>query len=142
MSSYTAPSLPTAPLRDARRAELVFGGVEMAGESFEARVFLNNPDADERTPRTPEMGYAGSFHVYGYGEPPPPSVAEAKRRHVPGSGPIAPIETRVKVDAKMLQVAIEQSDQLTVTVVSIPVGDDLPEHPFQHLAIVVDRSSE
>jgi hypothetical protein len=114
----------------------------MAGQSFEARVFLNNPDADERTPKTSEVGYAGSFHVYGYGEPPPPAVAEAKRRHVPGSGPIAPIETRVKVDPKTFHAAVDQSDQLTVTVVSIPVDDDLPERPFEHVAIVVDRSGE
>lgn len=53
MSSYTAPFFSTAPFRDARRAELVFGGVEMAGPSFEGRVVLNNPDADDRKPQTP-----------------------------------------------------------------------------------------
>src|SRR2546425_10342320 len=52
------------------RADIVFEGVEQAGGSFEARVFLNNPEADTSTPMTPEHGYAGSFHVYGYGRDP------------------------------------------------------------------------
>jgi hypothetical protein len=49
------------------RADLVFHGVDHAGPSYEARVFLNNPDADAETPRTPDEGYAGSFHIFGHG---------------------------------------------------------------------------
>src|SRR5438067_7855743 len=60
--------------------DLVFRGVEQAGPSFEARVFLNNPAADESTLQAPETGYAGSFHVYGYGEPAPPAIVEAKQK--------------------------------------------------------------
>src|SRR5438874_1537705 len=60
--------LPSAArVRASRRAVLEFDGVDQAGPSYEARVFLNNPDADQDTPTTPEHGYAGSFHVYGYG---------------------------------------------------------------------------
>ena len=66
---------------DFERADIVFEGVEQAGASFEARVFLNNPEADASTPMTPEHGYAGSFHVYGYGrypgEPGPAGVPTA-----------------------------------------------------------------
>ena len=83
MGSYTAPPISMNALQDARRVELVFRGVEQAGPSFEARVYLNNPDADETTQRTPEAGYAGSFHVYGYGEHPPPPLADAKARQAP-----------------------------------------------------------
>jgi hypothetical protein len=142
MNSYTAPSFSTAPYRTARSIELVFGGIEMAGQSFEGRIFLNNPAADDRTPQTPEMGYAGSFYVYGYGDPPPPAIAEAKRRHIRGSGPIAPIEKRVRVDAETFGAAVERSDKLTVTVVPIPVGDALPERPFERVDIVVHRSGD
>jgi hypothetical protein len=52
---------------DFKRADLVFEGVEHAGPSYEARVFLNNPDATAETPRTAEEGYAGSFHIFGHG---------------------------------------------------------------------------
>jgi hypothetical protein len=110
----------------------------MARQSFEGRVFLNNPDADEHTPKTAESGYAGTYHVYAYGDPPPPAVAEALRRHVPGSGPVAPIETRVRVTGATLRAAVEGADELTVTVVPVPAGDDLPERPFERVDVVVE----
>jgi hypothetical protein len=48
------------------RADLVFYGVDHSGPSFEARIFLNNPDAALSTPRDPEVGYAGSFTIFGH----------------------------------------------------------------------------
>jgi hypothetical protein len=53
--------------RDFTRADLVFDGVDHAGPSYEARVFLNNKGADADTPRTLDQGYAGSFHIFGHG---------------------------------------------------------------------------
>jgi hypothetical protein len=53
--------------KDFQRADLIFEGVDHAGPSFEARVFLNNAEATEATPRRPENGYAGSFHIFGHG---------------------------------------------------------------------------
>jgi hypothetical protein len=49
------------------RADLVFYDVDHSGPSFEARVFLNNPDASAGTPCDDEQGYAGSFYVFGHG---------------------------------------------------------------------------
>ncbi len=49
------------------RADLVFYGVDHAGPSYEARVFLDNPKADADTPRERDSGYAGSFAVFGHG---------------------------------------------------------------------------
>src|SRR5690349_10779254 len=52
--------------REFYRADIEFHGVDHAGASYQARVFLNKADADERTPRTiPE--YAGCFHIFGHG---------------------------------------------------------------------------
>src|SRR6185436_18305022 len=48
------------------RADLVFYGVDHAGPSYEARVFINNPNADADTERVDEQGYAGSFSVFGH----------------------------------------------------------------------------
>ena len=69
--TYVSPPLKLDIPDGARigRADIHFEGVEQAGPSFEARVFLNNPDADQQTPPDPTRGYAGAFHVYGYGEP-------------------------------------------------------------------------
>jgi hypothetical protein len=49
------------------RADLVFDGVDHSGMSYEVRAFLNNPEADETTPRTLEQGYGGRFVVFGHG---------------------------------------------------------------------------
>jgi tyrosinase len=49
------------------RADLVFEGVDHAQGSYEVRVFLNNPKADETTARSAETGYAGRFVVFGHG---------------------------------------------------------------------------
>ncbi len=121
----------------------MFAGVEQAGPSFEARVFLNRPNADESTPQTPEMGYAGSFHVYGYGEPAPPAVAQAKARRPTGGAPVAPIEKRLHADETAIRAALEGSDELTITVVPVPAdpGGDVPERPFEHVDVVFDRAA-
>jgi hypothetical protein len=57
------------PAADFVRAELQFHAVDHSGLSYEARVFLNRPDADDSTPResAEDGGYAGSFHIFGHG---------------------------------------------------------------------------
>jgi len=70
MQNYISPpiSLPSLDqIYASGRVIIEFSGIDQAGPSFEARVFLNNPEAVSDTPTTPENGYAGSFHVYGYG---------------------------------------------------------------------------
>lgn len=140
MRSYTAAPLRVAPSRKAGRAELVFSGVDLAGPSFEARVFLNNPKADETTRLTPEAGFAGSFYVYAYGEPAPPAVTAAGTRAEERS--IAPIEKRLEIDEPALTAALEESGELTVTVVPIPTdpAGDLPKRPFESVDILFGRS--
>lgn len=49
------------------RADLVFNEVDHSNISYEVRVFLNQPKADEKTPRKLEEGYAGRFVVFGHG---------------------------------------------------------------------------
>ena len=116
-------------------------GVEHAGPSFEGRVFLNNPDADASTPTTAEAGYAGSFHVYAYGWPLPPEMAEAKARQAPGGPPVNPVDKRLQADTETVRAAVERADEVTVTVVPIPVdpGGPVPERPFEDVRVVFDR---
>jgi len=49
------------------RADIRFREVDQSGPSFEVRVFLNNPKAGIDTPPDAKNGYAGSFHIYGFG---------------------------------------------------------------------------
>jgi hypothetical protein len=65
----TTAALELPELEDVKelsRADLVFYGVDHAGPSYEARVFINNPKADASTERVDEQGYAGSFAVFGH----------------------------------------------------------------------------
>jgi len=52
---------------DIVRADLIFYGVDHSGPTYEARVFIDNPRANEKTARDVEKGYAGSFTVFGHG---------------------------------------------------------------------------
>lgn len=49
------------------RADIEFIGVDHSGASYEARVYLNNPNADANTPATEANGYAGSYYIFGHG---------------------------------------------------------------------------
>lgn len=49
------------------RADLEFIDVDHAGPSFEARVFINNPQANMSTPPMESYGFAGCFNVFGHG---------------------------------------------------------------------------
>src|ERR1700680_4988187 len=49
------------------RADIEFQGVDHSGASFEARIFLNQSNADEKTETTAASGYAGAFHIFGHG---------------------------------------------------------------------------
>jgi hypothetical protein len=69
MVKYTSPPIEVKLPANApvSRADIEFEGVEHGGLSYEARVFLNNPNAGPETAPTTDNGYAGSFHVYGFG---------------------------------------------------------------------------
>jgi hypothetical protein len=141
MGAQTSVPISVESFESLDRPELVFRGVEQAGPSFEGRVFLNRPDADEATATTPEAGYAGSFHVYGYGEHPPPGLADEQARRGAGGTPVAPIEKRVRPDEGALQNALQGSGELTVTVVPVPAdpGGEVPERPFEDVEVVFGR---
>lgn len=65
----TAPlELPTFDDRDeVARADLVFHGVDHAGPSYVAHVFLGRESATLRTRRDSAHGYVGSWSVFGHG---------------------------------------------------------------------------
>jgi tyrosinase len=68
MQRWTSQALAVPPRSSWQRADLEFEGVEHDGASFVMHVFLNNPDADEATPRTPEQRYAGYLTVFAHGD--------------------------------------------------------------------------
>jgi len=65
---YVSPHIDLSALTpEFSRADLEFENVDHSGCSFEARIFVDNPDADQSTPRTAQHGYAGSFNIFGHG---------------------------------------------------------------------------
>ncbi|MEA2337269.1 MAG: hypothetical protein QOE82_1276 [Thermoanaerobaculia bacterium] len=63
-----ARAVPLAELpAEFSRADIEFIGVDHSGASYEARVFVNNANANGDTPMTDANGYAGSYYIFGHG---------------------------------------------------------------------------
>ncbi len=123
------------------RADLKFSGIEQAGNSFEGRVFLNNPMADEHTPTTEQYGYVGSFHVYGYGLWPGDIGKDAPARGTTSEGPRAPIEKTLIATAAVRDAAAQNSE-VTITVVPVYAGQPprsaMDALKLQAIKVVID----
>ena len=104
------------------RADIEIYGLDQSGPSYEGRVFLNNPNADRETPTTPENGYAGSFHVYGYGIWPADVGKDPADRAAASAAIRAPIE-KVVIATEPIRRAAGISPEITVTVVPVHPGN-------------------
>jgi tyrosinase len=113
---------------DFERADLVFYGVDHSGPSYEARIFIDAPQADATTPRD-DPNYAGSFCIFGHGgcfgdvghcdipsEPPDPFDLRPPHQLIPAA------KTVIVTDAFKRLVAPE-AQTMTVTVVAVVPGD-------------------
>ncbi len=129
---------------DFYRADLQFHAVEHRGESYEGRVFFDQPDASPGTEREFDAGYAGSFYVFGHG----PCFGDEGHCEVP-PGPIHPFDYRpphplnpqlmvVVVTEALKRVIAEGKPEFEVTVVPVDahgesIGDVLF---FEELSLV------
>ncbi len=108
------------------RADIVFHNVDHAGASYEGRVYLNHPEADENTGYD-HPGYAGSYHIFGHGgclgDPGHCEVTPRRKFDPRPSHPLTPAEKAVRA-TEPVKRAIEQGDEMTVTVV--PIIEPLP----------------
>ena len=117
-------SVEAAPLAgDFTRADIEFHGLDHCGESFEGRVFLNNPDANEHTDLTVDNGYAGSFYIFGhggcFGDVGHCEVSAQSRAHDPRqSHPLLP-QTKAVRATRALRQAVDQGEDIKVTVVPV-----------------------
>jgi hypothetical protein len=122
------------PVREAEpdtvtRADLIFYDVDHSGASYEARIFLNAPDADATTPRD-DPHYAGSFCIFGHGG----CFGDAGHCDVP-TGPRDPFDLRpehqlvpaskvVVITDAFKRLVAPTDEKLTVTVVAFVPGAD------------------
>ena len=126
--TYTSETLNVGALDPAAtRADIEFHHVDHEGASYEGRVYLNNPDADENTPQTTEAGYAGSYHIFGHGGclgDVGHCDVEPRRWYDPRpSHPLTPAK-KVVIATDAVKYAIKKGDRATVTVV--PIVEPLP----------------
>jgi tyrosinase len=133
--------LPRPPLAaEFTRADLEFRGVDHSGPSFEARVYLENPAADERTGRDEGAGYAGSFWVFGHGG----CFGETGHCDVP-TGPRGPYDHRLPhqltpqfrtvIATEALRRALRAGDADTFSVTVVPI---VYENPASQVGDVSD----
>jgi tyrosinase len=128
----TGPKYESAPIYvgaldpGAKRYDIEFHDVDHSGASYEGRVYLDNPDADENTGYD-DPSYAGSYHIFGHGgclldE----GHCEVKPRRKYDPRPAHPLTKAKKVVRadEAVQRAITDDKKATVTVV--PIIEPLP----------------
>jgi tyrosinase len=122
--TYSSSSLSLEGIRHGfTRADLKFDGVDHAQASFEARVFLNNTKATDKTPLTSDQGYAGRFHIFGhggcFGDVGHCEVRGPRRPYDPRSAhPLTPA-TKTVIATEAIRKAMTKGTKVTVTVVPI-----------------------
>lgn len=136
---------------EVRKADLEFEGIDHSGQSYEGRVFLNTPQANDSTPLDLEHGYAGSFFIFAHGGrcyggaghctvPSETSIYDLRTNH-----PLTPGYTLVRVTEQLRRVVSEKAESVTVTVVPIIMSYNKMADPYNLLKfkklrlIVYDR---
>jgi tyrosinase len=124
---YTSDTINCAAIDPtSSRVDIEFHEVDHAGASYEGRVYINKPDADENTGYD-DASYAGSYHVFGHGgclgdE----GHCDVEPRRMYDPRPAHPLTKAKKVvicnDA--VNTALKEYSEVTVTVV--PIVEPLP----------------
>jgi len=109
---------------DFYKASLELYGVDVSGPSYEGRVFINNPRADENTPTNEESGYVGSYHIFGhngcFGDEGHCEIPQRRSYDSRAKADAAPCYK--SLDATMaLKKVIESKNEIVVTVVPLAV---------------------
>jgi hypothetical protein len=119
---------PSAPWR---RADLAFEDLHHDGPSFRVLLYLDNPDADERSGRDVGAGYAGEFPVFAHGDcwgdaghcdAHRAPVSAFDRRSMPA---LTPIGISVEITEALQRAGT--ADQVTVTALAFSTDENQTE---------------
>ena len=146
---YTSKPVPidfAGPDHRYVRSDLEIYGIYHGGPSYEGRIFLNNPKADQNTPRTREDGYAGSFYIFGHGgclgDPGHCEVNEENREDYDfrSPHPLTPAKKKVTVTETLREIA-KTNKTATITVVPVVTAtnelcDDVDVFRFENMRFV------
>jgi hypothetical protein len=112
------------------RADLELHGVDQVVPSYEGRVFLNNPAADDSTDLTRENGFLGAFHIFGkvdcWGEEGHCDDPLPRRKFDHRRGPVVAAKIRLTVKADLLRdlAAASEGDLVLSVVAAMPKRAD------------------
>src|SRR5260221_3559383 len=115
------------------RADIEFHGVDHSGASLEARVFVDNADANATTAMEPGQGYVDSFYIFGhggcFGDDGHCEVPTGPRRpnDLRPQNQLTPMDVRV-VPTDTLRAAAERPDGTKLTVTVVPVIEDASDY--------------
>ena len=106
--------------------DLQFHGIDHSGPSYEGRVFINNPQADQNTATTLKNGYVGSYHIFGHGRCfGDVGHCEIRRAISPfdyrPSHPLTPAFKRIRITDQIKKIGNDRKE-LVVTIVPILSG--------------------
>jgi tyrosinase len=124
---YQSPPIYVGALDPgATRCDIEFHDVDHSGPSYEGRVYLDNPDADEKTGYD-DPSYAGSYHIFGHGgclfdE----GHCEVKPRRKYDPRPAHPLTRAKKVVRATEAVKRAIADDKKATVTVVPIIEPLP----------------
>jgi tyrosinase len=107
------------------RADLEFHGIEHSGPSYEGRVFINNPEANEDTFLSIDKGYVGSYFVFGhggcYGDTGHCEVTERSRFDFRPPHSLTPIYLRLVITNQIKELG-KNTDEFIVSIVPVLAG--------------------
>ena len=124
---YTSGSVDitfASPEHRCYRVDLEIDGILHGGPSYRALIFLGNPQADDKTPRDLEHGYAGAFDIFAHGgclgDPGHCEVNETKRETFDfrPPNPLTPARKRVIVTETIREIAKREAAS-TITIVPL-----------------------
>jgi hypothetical protein len=145
VADFTSDPFPRdALLGPYKRADLELHGVDHTAPSYEGRVFLNNPEADETTERTADNGYLGAFHIFGkagcWGEEGHCDEPVGGRKFDRRRNPTRYAKVRLTLPADLRERVGQLGAELTLSVVAVVPGQpaESAEDPlrFRRMSII------
>jgi hypothetical protein len=143
MDRYDSPRIPAPYFEgqpDPYRVDLELRGVDHSDDSFEARIYIDNKNADASTGRDPDAGYAGSVYVFGHG----PCFGAEAHCDVKRGPPITPYDYRrphplggqtlkVEITEALRARAKKAGSKFTVTIVPLV---NAPDNPYKQADVL------
>ena len=127
---FVSPRMYLQKIQEAwHRADIVIRSLDRSGLSYEGRVFLNNPDANQKTPLSREYGYVGSYHILGYGGLYPEEELHRERRR----NDLRPLQLRLLQYKRIIATDIVRSMAQNTTDFFITIVPVLPGHNTNRL---------